>query len=61
MPTIWKELPAEQQAAANLEAMKCCPYKRVAALMAAIDEVHIDVTLRDMHRACCDLRRIISF
>ena len=39
MPTVWKELPAEQRAAANLEAMKCCPYKQVAALMAAVDEV----------------------
>jgi hypothetical protein len=39
MPTAWKELPAAQQASANREAMKCCPYKRVAALMAAIDEV----------------------
>ena len=49
MPTVWKELPAEQRAAANLEAMKCCPYKQVAALMAAVDEVGLHTYHPHLH------------
>lgn len=45
MPTVWKEPPeAVQHAATEIDAVTgACPYRRLAALVAAVHEVRIAV------------------